>query len=163
MECSHHGGSAVRRHFRTVAAVFREPGLRRIEIAWGGYYLAEWTQFVALSIYAFQHGGTAAVGVFGFVRMGAAAVALPFGGVLTDRYPRHRVLASSYAVRAAALGATAVAVSGGAPRALVFALAALAAVGAAPVRPATMSLVPLLARTPEELVAANVSSSSLEG
>jgi predicted MFS family arabinose efflux permease len=153
----------VRRHLRTIAAVFREPGLRRIEIAWGGYYLAEWAQFVALSIYAFHHGGTTAVGVFGFVRMGAAAVALPFGGVLTDRYPRHLVLASSYAVRAAALGATAVAVSSGAPRAFVFVLAALAAIGAAPVRPATMSLVPLLARTPEELVAANVSSSSLEG
>jgi predicted MFS family arabinose efflux permease len=150
-------------HFHAVAAVFRHPGLRRLELAWGGYYVGEWTQFVALSVYAFEHGGTIAVGLFGLTRMGAAAVALPFGGVLTDRYPRARVLFASYLLRAAALAATAVAIGADAPRAAIFALAALAAVGAAPIRPATMSVVPLLARTPQELVAANVSSSSLEG
>ena len=48
-------------------------------------------------------------------------------------------------------------------RVLVFALAGLAAVVGAPVRPATLSLVPMLARTPRELVATNVSSSTLEG
>ena len=42
-------------------------------------------------------------------------------------------------------------------------LAGLTAVVGAPVRPATLSLVPLLARTPRELVATNVSSSTLEG
>lgn len=150
-------------HLTTVATVFREPRLRRLELSWGGYYLGEWAHFVALSIYAFEHGGATAVGVLGFVRMGAAAVALPFGSLLTDRYPRQRVLVASYAGRAALLALTAVALAAGSPRAVVFALAALAAVAAAAVRPATMALVPVLARTPEELVAANVSASSLEG
>jgi MFS family permease len=143
--------------------VFREPRLRRLELAWGGFYVGEWTQFVALSIYAYRHGGATAVGVFGLVRMGAAALAIPFGGMLTDRYPRQRVLVGSYALRAAALGATAAAAAGGARLLLVFCLAAVAAAAAAPVRPATLSLVPQLARTAEELVAANVASSSLEG
>ena len=147
----------------TLAEVFRNSQLRRLELSWAGYYLGEWTHFVALSIYAFESGGAVAVGVLGFVRMGAAAVALPFGGMLTDRYPRQRVLLGMYLARAATLAAMAAALAGGSPRAVVFALAAVASVVAAPVRPATMSLVPLLARTPHELVAANVSSSTLEG
>ena len=58
----------------TLAEVFRNPRLRRLELSWGGYYLGEWTHFVALSIYAFQVGGATALGVLGLVRMGAAAV-----------------------------------------------------------------------------------------
>ncbi len=153
----------LRNRLETLAEVFRNPQLCRLELSWAGYYLGEWTHFVALSIYAFESGGVVAVGVLGFVRMGAAAVALPFGGMLTDRYPRQRVLLGIYLARAATLGAIAAALGAGSPRAVVFALAALAAVTVAPVRPATMSLVPLLARTPHELVAANVSSSTLEG
>ena len=152
-----------RRRADTVAAVFREPRLRRVELAWGGYYLGEWAQFIALSIYAFDRGGATAVGVLGLVRMGGVAAALPVGSLLTDRYPRHRVLLASYAVRAVFLGLTAVALADNRSLPLVFVLATLAAISGAPVRPATMSLVPLLARTPEELVAANVSSSAMEG
>lgn len=147
----------------TLVEVFRNPQLRRLELAWGGYYLGEWTHFLALSIYAYESGGTTAVGVLGFIRMGAAAIALPFGGMLTDRYPRQRVLFAIYLARAASLAAIALALGHSAPRAVVFALAAVAAVTVAPVRPATMALVPLLARTPTELVATNVASSTLEG
>lgn len=153
----------LRSRFATVAAVLREPRLRRVELSWAGYYLGEWAQFVALSIYAYDHGGAAAVGFYGLLRMGLAALALPFGSMLTDRYPRQRVLLAIYVARAAVLAVMAAALASGSPRALVFALAGLAAVVAAPVRPATMSLVPLLARTPAELVAANVSSSAAEG
>jgi MFS family permease len=154
---------AVRRSLGTVAAVFREPHLRRLELAWAGFYFGEWTQFIALSIYAYEHGGATSVGLFGLIRMGLAAAALPFGAVLTDRYPRQRVLVGIYVARAVILAVTAAALAEGSPRALVFALAGLAATAAAPVRPATMSLVPLLARTPAELVAANVSASTMEG
>ena len=146
-----------------LADVFRNPHLRRLELSWAGYYLGEWLSFVALSIYAFDAGGVAAVGALGLVRMAPAAVALPLGGMLADRYPRQRVLLGIYALRAVTLGAMTVALAGGAGRVLVFALAALAAVAGAPVRPATLSLVPSLARTPHELVATNVSSSTLEG
>lgn len=151
------------RRLAPIAEVFRERHLRRLELAWGGFYVGEWMHFVALSIYAYRHGGATGVGVFGLVRMGAAAAAIPFGGMLVDRYRRQRVLVASYLIRGLALAATAAAVANGSRIALVFAVAAVAAVGAAPVRPATLSLVPLLARTPEELVAANVASSSFEG
>ena len=129
----------------------------------GGYYVGEWTYFVALSIYAFEVGGAAALGALGLARMIPAAIALPFGSLLTDRYSRQRVLLGIHAGRALLFGAIAVALAAESSRTVIFALAALAAVAGAPERPATLSLVPTLARTPRELVATNVSSSTLEG
>jgi MFS family permease len=152
-----------RQRLGTLAEVFRNPQLRRLELSWAGYYLGEWTQFVALSVYAFEVGGAAALGALGLARMVPAAIALPFGGMLADRYPRQRILLAIYSARTLILAAMAAALAAGSPRAIVFALAALAAVAGAPVRPATLSLVPMLARTPRELVATNVSSSTLEG
>jgi MFS family permease len=147
----------------TLADVFRNPELRRLELSWAGFYVGEWTYFVALSVFAFETGGAAALGALGVVRMLPAAVALPLGGVLTDRYPRQRILLGVYVLRALLFFAIAGALTSGYSRTLVFALAALAALASAPERPATLSLVPLLARTPKELVATNVSSSTLEG
>ena len=156
----------VRRAFErlsTLADVFRNPQLRRLELSWAGYYVGEWTYFVALSVYAFEVGGAAALGALGLVRMIPAAIALPFGSMLADRYARQRVLLGIHASRALLLAAMAVALAADSSRALVFAFAALVAVAGAPERPATLSLVPMLARTPRELVATNVSSSTLEG
>ncbi len=155
--------STAGERFATLADVFRNPELRRVELSWAGYYLGEWMYFVALSVYAFEVGGATALGVLGLVRMVPAAIALPFGAMLADRYPRQRVLLAIYVTRALILFAMVAALAAEGSRALVFALAALAAVAGAPVRPATLSLVPLLARTPRELVATNVSSSTLEG
>jgi predicted MFS family arabinose efflux permease len=147
----------------TLTDVFRNPQLRRLELAWAGYYVGEWAHFVALSIYAFSAGGAAAVGLLGLVRMAPAAIALPIGGMLCDRYPRQRVLLGMYLLRATTLAAMALALAADSPHVLVFTLAGLTAIVGAPVRPATLALVPMLARTPHELVAANVSSSTLEG
>jgi MFS family permease len=147
----------------TLADVFRNPQLRRLELSWAGYHLGEWTYFVALSIYAFQEAGAVGLGVLGLARMVPAAIALPFAGMLTDRYARQRVLFAVYAARISLFVIMATALATGASRVVVFALAGLAAVVSSPVPPAVMSLVPMLARTPRELVATNVSSSTLEG
>lgn len=148
---------------QSLVDVFRNPQLRRLELAWAGYYAGEWTHFVAVSLYAYDVGGATAVGVLGVVRLAPAALALPIGSMLSDRYPRQRVLLFVNLARAASLGAAALALALDAPTVLVYVLAAVAAIFGAPVRPATLSLVPLLARSPHELVAANVSSSTLEG
>ena len=147
----------------TLADVFRNPQLRRLELSWAGYHLGEWTYFVALSIYAFQEAGAVGLGVLGLARMVPAAIALPFGGMLTDRYARQRVLLAIYLARTSLFVVMATALATDASRVVVFALAGLAAVISSPVPPAVMSLVPMLARTPRELVATNVSSSTLEG
>ena len=149
--------------FGALGELFRSPRLRRLQLAWGGFYLGEWAHFVALSVYAYEKGGVAAVGVLGLVRMVPAAAAVPLGAVLADRYARELVLVGVHLSRAAAVGGAAAVLAAGGPTALVFALAALAATFSAPFRPAQLALLPFFARTPQELVAANVSGSTLEG
>jgi MFS family permease len=149
--------------FAVLADVFRSPDLRRVESAWAGYYVADWSAFVALSIYAYDFGGAAAVGLLGLVRALPAALGVPAGSTVADRTRRERVLFVVQAARAVALAASAVVVAEGGPHWAVFLLAgATAGIGAA-YRPAQLALVPLLARTPQELVATNVSGSILEG
>jgi len=143
--------------------VFGSPALRRVELAWAGYYVAEWASFVAFSVYAYGFGGATAVGVLGLVRTLPAAVCVPFGTALADRRRRERVLRSIQAVRAVTLGSAAGVLAAGGPHWLVFLFAGLTSAGGAAYRPATLALLPLLARAPQELVAANVSASTFEG
>ena len=147
---------------RTLGEVLTNPGLRRLELGWGGFYVGDWTHVVALSVYAFQHGGALAVGVVGLLRMLPSAFAVPFASLLSDRFVRHRLLALVHATRTVAVASAAAVIAAGGPPAAVYALAAVAALAATPFRPTHMALLPALARTARELVAANVSSSTIE-
>ena len=63
----------------TVAA--RNGDIRRTELAWGASVAAEWAHFVALGVFAYNRGGTSAVGVAGLVRLLPAAVDRTVRGV----------------------------------------------------------------------------------
>lgn len=63
-----------------VAAVFGQPPLRRLELAFLGFGLAEWATWVAILVYAYQVGGSATVGVVAAVQLLPAAVAAPLLG-----------------------------------------------------------------------------------
>jgi predicted MFS family arabinose efflux permease len=148
---------------RALTDVFRSPELRRVESAWAGYYVADWASFVALSVYAYGFGGAKAVGLLGLVRAVPAMVGVPAGSALADRTRRELVLFVIQAARAVMLGVAAAVVAAGGPHWVVFLLAGLTAGVGAAYRPAQLALIPLLARTPQELVATNVSGSVLEG
>ena len=152
----------LRESVRAMREVFRNRALRRLQLAWGGSIIGSWAYTVALIVYAYDHGGATAVGLAGLIRWLPAAVASPFAAILGDRYPRVPVMLTADLLRAAALGAMAALVLGHAPVAAVFVLAACVAVIGTAFQPAQSALLPSLARTPEELTAANVSSSTLE-
>jgi MFS family permease len=145
-----------------LVAVFRNENLRRLELAWGAAITAEWAHFVALGVFAYDAGGTVAVGIAGLVRMLPAALIAPFAASLGDRFRRERFLVAIALVGAAALAASAVAffVSESAP--VIFALAGVVGIAATLVRPAQQSLLPSLARTPEELIGSNGTTSTIE-
>jgi MFS family permease len=144
------------------AEVFRNPPLRRIQLALVGSIAGDWAYAVALAVYAYDAGGAAAVGLVGLIRFVPAAVAAPFAGILADRFRRERVMLAADLVRAAALAGAAVAFFAEAPPELVYALAALVSVVAMAFRPAQAAILPSLARSPDELTAANVASSTIE-
>src|SRR5439155_6525110 len=149
--------------FESLGDVFRSPELRRLQLAWGGFYVCEWTSFVALSIYAYRVGGAGAVGLLGLVRMLPSTLGVLAGTALADRTRRERVLLAVQLIRAATLGIAAIVLAVGGPTATVFLLAALTSVAGAAYRPSHLAVVPFLATTPRELVATNVSASTFEG
>ena len=142
--------------------MFANPGLRRLELAWAGSTLGGWTYFVAIAVFAFRAGGAPAVGLATLIRFVPAAVAAPFTSLLGDRFSRRRVMLWADLIRVVLLSSMAVASFGGAPANVVYALAACSAVVATAFGPAQAALLPSLARTPDELTAANVVSSTIE-
>src|SRR5579862_806053 len=152
----------LREPARAIRGVFRNPNLRRIELAWTGSVTGQYAFAVALFVYAYRHGGAATVALVVVVRMLPAAIIAPFAAVMADRGRRELVMLASDLVRAAAVGGAAVIVFAGGPPAAVYALSVLVTILMTVFHPAEKALLPLLARSPEELAAANVASSSIE-
>jgi MFS family permease len=139
----------------------RNENVRRVELAWGADIAAEWAHFVALGVFAYEHGGTAAVGIAGLARLLPAAVVAPFAASLGDHFRRERFLLTMTIIGSASLAASAAAAFAG-NRILVFTFAAVVGLSSTLVRPALQALLPSLVRTPAELIAANAATSTIE-
>jgi MFS family permease len=144
------------------ASLYRNPSLRRLQLAWIGSSVGTWGYVVALTVYAYRQGGPAAVGLVGLIRWFPAAIAAPFGGIIGDRFPRLRVMVVSDLVRALALAAAAVAIVLSSPTVVVYLLAIVVTVTSQVFQPTESALLPTLADSPEELAAANVANSTIE-
>jgi MFS family permease len=147
---------------RAFAGVLRNPGLRRLELAWAFSIVGSWAYSVAVVVFAYEQGGAKAVGVVGLLRWVAAGIASPFAAVLGDRYDRRVVMVVSDLARAGLIGAAAAAVFADARPSLVYVLAGFVSVAGTPFRPAEAAYTPMLAETPEELSAANVVAAAIE-
>ena len=145
-----------------VRTVSGNPGLLRAELAYVGFNVAEWATWVSILAFAYGVGGAAATGLVAVVQLVPAALVAPLASVAGDRYRREWVLLGGYLVQSLSMLATAVALLTEAPVPLVYGLAALAATSITITRPAQSALLPTLARTPEELTAANVAASWTE-
>jgi MFS family permease len=150
-----------RQLFETLGSSFRNADVRRVELAWGAAIAAEWAHFVALGVFAYEEGGASAVGIAGLVRLLPAALVAPFAASLGDRFPRERFLLAMMLVGSVALAGSAAAFVADAEF-LVFAFAALLGLAVTLIRPALQALLPSLARTPEELIASNGATSTIE-
>jgi MFS family permease len=152
----------LRESSKAFREVFANPALRRIQLAWAASIFGTWAYGITVIVYAFEQGGATAVGVVGLARWLAAAVVSPFAALLGDRYDRRLVMVGSDLARVALIGGAAAAVYAGSPPVVIYVIAALVGVAATAFRPAEAALVPTLARTPEELTAANVTASTIE-
>jgi predicted MFS family arabinose efflux permease len=152
----------VRAFVEPIALAFRNPRLRRLQLAWAASSLGSCAYLVAIAVVAFRSGGAGAVGLIMLVRTAAAAVAAAPLSALADRYPRRRVMAVSDLVRAILTAALALATQAGAPIAAIYVLAAAIATVATVFRPAQAAITPSLAETPEEVTAANAVAGTIE-
>jgi CRP-like cAMP-binding protein len=148
--------------FRGLGTAFRDRNLRRLQTAWALAWVVDWAYFVGLGIYAYERGGAVAVGLAGLIRMAPAAAIAPFASLLGDRYRRLRMLLVNQLVWTAALAASALAFFWHAPTAVVYALAGVTGVCSTIIRPTLAALLPWLAETPEQLVAANAALTTIE-
>lgn len=147
---------------RAVLALADNPEMRRLQLAWAAMSFSLWSFAIALGVYAFEFAGVAAVGIAAFVRLLPGALASPFAGLLGDRHSRRLVLVASSVGASAILVCAAAGVATDAPVAVVFALAGLLMVVSSPYVPAEGALLPAVARTPQELTAANVAHSAMD-
>lgn len=145
-----------------LSEVFANPGLRSLEISWGALSVATWSYMIALSVYAFDYGGAAAVGVVAVIRLLPGAVTSPLAGLISDKHSRRLVLIASTAAVTAILAISALTGFATGSAGLIFALAGLFTVASTPFLPAEAALLPQLARTPRELAAANLTKSLMD-
>ncbi len=163
-----------------LAEALHNDGIRRLGLAWMLGIAADAALLVVTFVTVFNQGGVVAVGILGAIRMVPAVVAGMLAGWLLERLPGDRLLVGLGLIRATAAAGTAVVIagavgageagvspdgSGGATATLILLslLSAVAAAAAAPIRPTTVTLMPAVARSPDELVAANTVWSTGEG
>jgi MFS family permease len=146
---------------RAFGRVFANRSVRNIQIAEAGSVLGTYAYSVALPVYAYHSGGYRAVGLLFFARLGLAAVAAPWLGVLADRWSRRRLMLAADAARTAIFAAMTAVASTHAPAFGVYALAVASTVISGCYPPAQAALLPSLVETPEELTAANLVGNTL--
>lgn len=145
-----------------LAEVFRNPGLRKINVALAGSVMGDWAYGVAVSVYAYRQGGATAVGVYAVVRYVTMAVAGPFTAVLADRFDRKLVMVLADVVRFVLVAAAGLVIAFDGPAVAVYGLGIVTGLASTAFRPAQAAILPKLANHPGELTAANVASSTIE-
>jgi MFS family permease len=141
---------------------FSNPALRRLQLAGAGSVMGQWAYSVALAVYAYEQGGAKAVGLVALIRTIPAAISAPFTSTVADRLSRVAVMAAASLARVVTIGTAGVVVEVGGPPGLVYALAGITSILGTAFLPAEAAALPELARTPEELTAANVARSTID-
>jgi MFS family permease len=154
--------SSIARTFSAYRSVASNRALLRLEAAAAGSVLGLWAFGVALSVFAYRSGGASSLGLLILLRLIPAVFVAPFAGIVADRYRRELVMIAADLSRAVAAAGGAIAVAVGAPVGVVFLCAVLIAVLSSVFRPAESAIMPSLARSPEELSAANALASTID-
>ncbi len=153
----------IRALLTSLRAAMSNEGIRRLEASWAFGIAADSGLLVVLLVVVYLRDGVVAAGVLGAVRMIPAVLSGMLAGAILERFRAERVLLALGIARTAAAVLCAIVIATDAPTVLLFVLAAIGAAAAAPVRPTLATLMPAVARSPAELVAANMAWSTGEG
>ena len=143
-------------------AIWQDPTLRRVVLAFGAFAVAEAASWIALFVYAYERGGLIEVGLVNFLLLAPAALLAPVAAPLGDRFRRDTVLAAGYGAQTLCLFAAAVAMARDTGGFAVYALATALGAAITLTRPVVGALLPSLTRQPANLSAANAAIGVLE-
>ena len=147
---------------RVAAEVFRNPSLRRVELAYVAFSAVEYGSWVALLLYAYEATGPESVGIVALVQLVPAAIFAPPLATLADRFRRERVIFIAYGLLTLNMALVATGMLSGWHPLFVYAIAVTDVIPLTLVRPTHNALLPSLARSPSELTAANAVTSIAE-
>ena len=156
-------GTGASRAVDALRTTLDDPALRRLTIAWFTIMAGKWAFLVTTLVSAYVAGGTLAVGLLGLARFLVPTLIAPFAGLPTVRWAPEAVLRTVNAIRTLSIALALVVVGLDLPVEFLFLVVALEAGAGAFTRPLHMALLPAVARTPGQLIAANVTSSAAEG
>jgi hypothetical protein len=134
-----------------------------MQLAFLLFNVAEPAMWIGVLLFAFDAGGTAAVGFVTLLCCVPSGILAPVAAALGDRFPRDRVVRGGYLAQAITTAVLATVISAGAPARAVYAFALLASIPFTTGRPNHHTIVPSLATTPEEVAASNSVSALVEG
>jgi MFS family permease len=154
--------TAVRDMWSSIRSVFRNPGLRRVELALTGSMIGDWAYATAVTVWAYGVGGVTAVGIWTAVRLTLMALTAPVASMMADRFPRKNVMILADLFRGILVLAAGTCLVLDTPAAPIFVLATLTGLLGTPFRCAQRALMPALANTPDELTASNGTGSTIE-
>ena len=146
-----------------IRAALHDPDLRRLQASWMAVNAGQWAYLVTNLVVAYEAGGAAATGLLGVASFIAPTVVSPFAGVPAARWRPERVLATVTALRVLAVALTVGLIALDGPVLLLVPLVLVESGAGASGRSLQIGLQPLLARSPAELVAANVAAGTAEG
>ena len=153
----------VRSLLGSLRAALANEGIRRLEASWALGIAADTGLLVVLIIVVYLRDGVVAAGILGALRMVPAVLSGMLASATLERFRGERVLLAIALIRAATAGLAALVIATDAPHVWLYVLAGIAAAAGAPVRPTQATLMPAVARSPSELVAANMAWSTGEG
>ena len=147
---------------RVVGGVLRNPQLRRVQFAFLGFNAAEWGVWIAMLVYAYSRGGATTAGLVALAQLIPAMLFAPVRGVArrqptADEGADRRLRGAG--PRDGSDGGRA---AGARTGARGVRLRGARGVAVTATRPAQAVLLPALARTAEELTAANVVAGWIE-
>jgi MFS family permease len=147
---------------KAMCDVFANRALRRIFYAFAVSLVGDGVFALSAAVYVYLKGGPTAVGVMAVVRYVSMAIVAPFASTLADQYDRKRVMIGADVARLVLVMTAAVLVGTHASRWSVYSLIILVGLAGTAFRPSQASILPSLAREPDEIAGANVVSSTIE-
>lgn len=151
-------GAAEQSPSRTAAfrSLLRNGPILRLLASYAAFAVCEYGLWIAILIYAYDHGGPTVAGIVAVAQLLPASLMALVVGPLAERRSPAVLLVTGYALQAVAVSVTAVLLFAGAPPVAVYAGAVAHSCVLTFTRPAQTALTPALATRVDQLMACNV-------